>query len=229
MEQQLTLKAQETRQRIFDVAIRLFIEKGYEETTMRDIAAAADCALGLPIKYFQSKEGIVIALYRRNLSLTEGRVQNLPSAPLAERFHQTMTGILEDVKPHREAYAGVFGAAMNPHSSVGVLGEHTADIRYRMRAAFAVAVSGASDTPKQPQQVEQITILLYAAHFLLLLFWISDGTPDQRATYQLLDFSRDTLNLVRPALILPPVTRSLARIAGILEAVFGGQKADDQR
>lgn len=226
MQPKRTPKAQETRQRIFDVAIRLFTEKGYEETTMRDIATVADCALGLPIKYFQSKEGIVIALYRRNLDLTEARVREMPTASLAERFHRTMTGMLEDVKPHREAYAGVFGAAMNPRSPVGVLGEQTADIRHRMRAAFAVAVSGASDAPKPAQQVEQITTLLYAAHFLLLLFWISDSTPDQRATHQLLDFSRDTLNLVRPALILPPVTRSLARVAGILESVFGGKPTD---
>ena len=56
----LTPKAQETRQRIFDTAVKLFMEKGYEETTMRDIAAEAGCSLGLAYRYFESKEVVVV-------------------------------------------------------------------------------------------------------------------------------------------------------------------------
>jgi AcrR family transcriptional regulator len=216
-----TAKAEQTRQRIFDTAVRLFIEKGYEATTLRDIANAADCSLGLAYRYFTCKEDFVIALYRRNAALSEGRVQNMPPAPLAQRFHDTMRGMLDDVTPHRAAYMGVFGSAMNPQSPVGVLGEHTADIRAQMQSVFDRVVLEASDAPKQPQ-AGYISSLLYSAHFLILLFWINDHTPDCQATAQLLDFSRDALNMLRPALVLPPISRSLARMAGILQAVFGG-------
>jgi AcrR family transcriptional regulator len=219
MEHQLTPKAEQTRQRIFDVAIHLFIDNGYEETTMRDIAAAAGCSLGLAYRYFTSKEEFVIALYRRNVGLTETRIREMPTALLATRFHQTMTGMLEDVKPHREAYSGIFGAAMNPRSKVGVLGEETADIRARMRAAFEEMVTGATDAPKQPQAA-QISSLLYTAHFLILLFWISDSTPDQSATYELLDFSESILPLMRGALILPPIGKAMTRLVAITEKVF---------
>ena len=37
-----TSKAEETRERIVDAALRLFREKGFDETTMRDVAAAAE-------------------------------------------------------------------------------------------------------------------------------------------------------------------------------------------
>ena len=218
---QLTAKAEQTRQRIFDTAIALFVEKGYEETTLRDIAAAARCSLGLAYRYFTCKEDFVIALYRRNAALSEARVQQMARTPLAERFYETMRGMLADVTPHREAYVGVFGSAMNPRSKVGVLGESTADIRAHSQGIFDLMVTGASDAPRQPQ-AEQISTLLYSAHFLVLLFWINDRTPDCRATQGLLDFSRDALNLVRPALVLPPVSRSLARLATIVQAVFGG-------
>jgi hypothetical protein len=57
---------------------------------------------------------------------------------------------------------------------------------------------------------------------MTLLFWISDRSPDYKTTYQLLDFSRDTLGLIRGALVLPPVAKGMMRLAGIVEQVFGG-------
>ena len=41
-----TTKAEETRDRILDAALRLFRERGFAETTMRDVAAAAGVATG---------------------------------------------------------------------------------------------------------------------------------------------------------------------------------------
>ena len=58
-----TPRAEETRRRIYDVALELFREKGFEQTTMRDIAAKADVALGAAYYYFASKEAIVLAFY----------------------------------------------------------------------------------------------------------------------------------------------------------------------
>lgn len=49
METHAASKAEQTRQRIFDAAIPLFIERGHEETTMRAIALAADSSLGLAV------------------------------------------------------------------------------------------------------------------------------------------------------------------------------------
>ncbi len=70
---------------------------------------------------------------------------------------------------------------MNPNSPVGVLSDSTADIREQMGQVFAQVVSGASDAPKQPQAAH-ISTVLYSAHFLVLLFWMNDSTPDGQAT-----------------------------------------------
>src|SRR5215468_5442815 len=59
-----TPRAQDTRRRIYDVALELFREKGFEQTTMRDIARRADVALGAAYYYFASKEAIVLDFYR---------------------------------------------------------------------------------------------------------------------------------------------------------------------
>ena len=60
----ITQKAVSTRQRILDTALGLFATKGYENTTMREIAAEADSSLGLTYRYFASKEELVLELYR---------------------------------------------------------------------------------------------------------------------------------------------------------------------
>lgn len=55
-------KARETRQRIAAVALRLVIERGYDETTLDDIAEAADIARRTFFHYFPSKEAILQAV-----------------------------------------------------------------------------------------------------------------------------------------------------------------------
>jgi AcrR family transcriptional regulator len=52
-------KKAETRQRIQDVAMRLFLEHGYEETTVEQIAAAADVSHMTFFRNFPAKEDVV--------------------------------------------------------------------------------------------------------------------------------------------------------------------------
>src|SRR5205807_5719138 len=58
-----TPRAEDTRRRIYEAAMELFREKGFEQTTMRDIAAKAGVALGGAYYYFSQKEAIVLAFY----------------------------------------------------------------------------------------------------------------------------------------------------------------------
>ena len=58
-------KAEETRNRILDAALRLFRERGFAETTMRDVATEAGVATGAAYYYFRSKEDLVMAFYLR--------------------------------------------------------------------------------------------------------------------------------------------------------------------
>src|SRR5882757_8593302 len=56
-------KGEETRSRILAGALRLFRERGFDETTMRDIAREAGVAIGAAYYYFDSKEALVMAFY----------------------------------------------------------------------------------------------------------------------------------------------------------------------
>src|SRR5580692_8310527 len=59
----VTARAEDTRRKIYEAAMELFREKGFEPTTMRDIAAKAGVALGGAYYYFSAKDAIVLAFY----------------------------------------------------------------------------------------------------------------------------------------------------------------------
>ncbi|MFF7941536.1 TetR/AcrR family transcriptional regulator [Nocardia gamkensis] len=48
-----------TRQKIADTALRLFLERGYDEVGIRDVAAEADVAVTTLFSHFASKEALV--------------------------------------------------------------------------------------------------------------------------------------------------------------------------
>ncbi len=216
----VTPKAEATRQRILDTALNLFVTKGYEGTTMRDIAAEAGCSLGLTYRYFARKEDLVLVLYHRLAEELEEQVRTLPRASLAERFYRAMLAQLTLLAPYRELSGPMFGSALNPQSGVGVFGESTADVRRQVENVFAMVVTRATDAPRKSQAGHLATVL-YGAHLALVLFWLLDRSPDTRATYELLAFTRDMLAMVRPILVLPPIVKALARLARIIGPVLG--------
>src|SRR6185436_13134446 len=58
-----TAQGAAARTRLYDTAINLIASKGYEATTLRDIAGEAGVSVGLLYRYFPNKQAVVIALY----------------------------------------------------------------------------------------------------------------------------------------------------------------------
>ena len=56
-----TTKGERTRALILETALDLFMERGYEQTTMRGIAREAGLSLGSAYYYFKSKEHLIHA------------------------------------------------------------------------------------------------------------------------------------------------------------------------
>ena len=64
-------KKEETKQRIFKAAIRLFRERGFPSTTVDDIAERADVAKGTFFNYFPRKEAVLAYLSEQRLEEAE--------------------------------------------------------------------------------------------------------------------------------------------------------------
>lgn len=216
----LTQKATLTRQRIIDTALQLFATKGYDQTTMRDIAAKADCSLGLAYRYFASKEDLVLELYRWLATQLEELVLLLPAASIADRFHHLMHDLLAVMAPHRLTLVALSGAALNPLSRAGVFGVEGAEVRRRARASYLILVSGARDVPRA-SQVQDLATMLYGLQLALVLFWLQDLSPETRQTRELLQFIHELLSRFRPLLRLPWAAQMVARLMQIIGPLLG--------
>jgi AcrR family transcriptional regulator len=75
----------DTRDRIERAAIRLFVEQGVTETTVRHIAGAVGLSEGALYRHFASKEELVWQLFERHYAAFAARLQTLAAAEATAR------------------------------------------------------------------------------------------------------------------------------------------------
>ena len=79
-------RKRETRQRLLDAALRVFLRRGYDATTTGEVAAEADCGAGTFYLHFRDKRDVYEALARRAAremtARWRGRMR--PAMPLRE-------------------------------------------------------------------------------------------------------------------------------------------------
>lgn len=213
-------KGERTQQRILEAALNLFTEKGYDKTTMRDIALEAGCSLGLAYHYFASKEELVLGLYRNLAEVFGEKISQLPQGPLSERFFVAMQENLKLVEPLREPMGALFAAALGPRSESAILGERAAEVRRRMGGSFLDLVRGSRDAPSAPIS-QHLSQILYIAHLGVLLFWLHDKSPQNQATQNLIAFARDVLEKGSSLFGLPWAAQILEKLTSAVSPVFG--------
>jgi AcrR family transcriptional regulator len=72
-------KKERTRRELVEAAMDLFRERGYEETTVDDIAAVVDVSARTFFRYFDSKEAVLFAGWRESLTALEALLMNRPA------------------------------------------------------------------------------------------------------------------------------------------------------
>lgn len=87
-------KKEETKDRIFKVAVKLFRDKGFEGTTIDDITERADVAKGTFFNYFHKKEAVLGHLSAVRLSEAEERAEEIleTPTPAREKLIELLTG-----------------------------------------------------------------------------------------------------------------------------------------
>ena len=61
-------KKEETRENIIDCAVSFFREKGFQETSMEEIAEKSDVSKGTLYNYFENKESILVGYFQTIIS-----------------------------------------------------------------------------------------------------------------------------------------------------------------
>lgn len=95
------------RTAILDAALKLFVERTYDGTAMPLVADEAGVGAGTIYRYFESKEALVNAVYRRcQANLSHRIVDTAPEAASArEIFHHIWWGLCNFAREEPEASA----------------------------------------------------------------------------------------------------------------------------
>lgn len=90
-------KRRQTRRLLFETAVRLFDEQGYQQTTVAQIAAAADVATKTFFNHFASKEAVLFDDTRRSQArLLELGMQRHPGESVADVLSRALERLMAD-------------------------------------------------------------------------------------------------------------------------------------
>src|SRR5213080_1305247 len=210
---------EKTRELILQTALRLFRGCGFEITTMRDIARAAEVATGAAYYYFPSKEAIVFAYYDQVQRAHAEKVREewKGKSALRERLGVVFHSKLEILKDDRCFLGALFRYSGDPEHPLSVFGKGTQMQRAHSMAIFREAIAG---TGISEEMQGLLPAALWLVHLGMILFFIYDETKGQQRTHKLIDGVLDLLTqaieLTNSAFIRPFVQPFQTKMLEIL-------------
>jgi AcrR family transcriptional regulator len=207
-----TEKGEQTRRQIFASALQLFRERGFDSTTMQEIAQHAMVAKSAAYYYFPSKEAIIQTYYETVQSEQERLCHKVFSETrdLKTRLATALHTKLDLAKDDRNLLGVVFRYTGEPEHPLSCLGQGTAEIRRRATQVFRDAI----DAEKLPGDLKELLpVALWAFQMGLLIMFLYDSSENQRRTRRLadggLDLTLKLLGLARLPILKPIRTRVL--------------------
>jgi AcrR family transcriptional regulator len=205
-----------TRERIVASAMSLFLEHGYDRTTMRAIAADAGLSVGNAYYYFASKEHLIQGFYdqvnaehhERSLAVVAG------TTDFGERLAGVLDAWIDVAMPHHAFAAQFFRHAADPNSPMSPFSDESAPTRASSVSTMAAVVEG-SDIKADDALLARLPSLLWLYQMGIVLFWVYDSSDGAARTRLLVQRSvplvERLLRLSRYRL-LQPVTRQTLQL-----------------
>ena len=187
-------QGEETRARIHAAALSLFRKKGFDGTTMRDIAAASGVAASAAYYYFPSKEAIVLAYYERTHRESSRQAEAVFATTgdvrvrLGAAFHAKIDVLARD----RKLLSGLFRSLADPSAEVSIFSKQTRSIRDESILLFDRAIDPAPELGMIDAGARRVLVMaLWSLHMGVMLYFIHDASRGQQKTRALVDRSLD--------------------------------------
>lgn len=130
----------DTKQRIVRTALQVFLEKGYDAASLKEVARQAGVTKGGIYHYFESKE----QLFREALALTAAEMQKWSASQFGSvsSAKEMLAAILGSVKLMGEAFDGIVGedTEQHPYSFLEILvnaARKSETVRREMEAIYS--------------------------------------------------------------------------------------------
>jgi len=178
----------EREQQLLDVAERLFIEKGYERTSIEDVARAAGVSRPIVYDHHGSKDGLYIACVRRARGKFLERMFERVSE-VTDPVQQLRAGadaFFSYIEEDPDRWTVLFGSAAVP--LFGKFGEELVEIGFETIAG-TTALLRAAAPDADPERLELLAQSIAGAAVQLGRWWTRNRTvPRERVVERYTEF-----------------------------------------
>jgi len=178
---------QENRTRILKISEKLFIEKGFEKTTTRDIALAAGLAAGTLFNYFPTKETLAMSMVTEALAVGQKDFERRRTEKegFDEELFLFISSGLRRLRPLHSFIGPVLERSLSPFPRRSVCREgEAARLAHLETAGQIIGRHGFITAP------DHVAMTMYWSLYLgILAFWSNDASPGQGETLALIDYS----------------------------------------
>ncbi|MCK2221313.1 TetR/AcrR family transcriptional regulator [Actinomadura sp. ATCC 31491] len=193
------LKKRQTRQAISDTATRLFLERGFEQVTVAEIAAAAQVAKMTVTNYFPRKEDLALDYHETfTASLAAAVTERRAGESALAALRRELLAAVE----RRDAVAGFSG----PDFARLITGSPTLSARLRelhdlREDALARALAaGAAPGDPVPRAVAAVLAGAHRVLFQQVMELTMAGTADHEIAAAVTEAARRVFDLLEPSL-----------------------------
>jgi AcrR family transcriptional regulator len=192
--------AKGVRERLLDVAEELFSERGFDGTSVRDLARAAGCNIASVNYYYGGKEKLYEEVWRRHLALlrdtqmasidkvTADSGGNPPLEEILRAFAYAFIGPLVDQSGGRRMIRLMDRELVDPHLPSGMFREEVMKpTLIKMRQALAKAYPGLDESKVPLVVFSLVGQLIHAIRIRPMLRWADDETLGVFDTAKLVD------------------------------------------
>ncbi|MCZ8344667.1 MAG: TetR family transcriptional regulator [Leptospira sp.] len=187
-------KSEQTRERIYSIAIRLFQTEGYDETTMRRIASESETALGSTYYHFKNKEEIVLMFYKqsqKDIKLQSNKFnESTPDFKL--RLKNILLYRLESFAKYKKFLSVLARNAGDPNHPLSPFSVETKEIREEAIGMIRDALA-TSKLKLKGELLYLLPELLWLYQMGIIYFWISDTSKSYEKTKLLISESLDLI------------------------------------
>lgn len=217
-------KAEITGRKILDGALNLFRTKGFEEATMRDIAAVAGVAIGAAYYYYPSKDAIVLAFYQRSCIEMQPQIEEAvakSTGNLEDRLKALIHVKLKYFAPYRGVLRALLKNGADPAHPLSPFSQNNKSIRAVDIAWFQKILNDCGI--RVPQDLApHLPDVLWMFQMGVIYFWVTDDSHGQHRTDRLLILGAKTVTFLLKIAGLP-LTRPLRKVAvELIETAKGG-------
>ena len=200
---------------ILETALALFREKGFDATTIRDIAERAEISVGSAYHYFPSKEAIVFAYYDAQQDEHEqlARQKLEDATALRERLGIVFQSKIDSVRKDRSLLVAIARRLADADDPLSAFSRESREVRERAIALFRDAVDVAAVPEEQRDLVARA---LWALHLALLAYLVNDTSRGQKKTRDLTDGVLDLITPLIPMAGLDALRPVIDQVRNIL-------------